>query len=136
MASNLAYVAKTGLSVHNYVVTGSGPTYFTQFTYGKISTFRSRFGNRFCLLIIGDQRIESDFYVVPWDTVCDGFTDSLVHETPRANGHILRRWICHVRNSCFELSKNGFETFKVDVGQYKGNMELLNQIQTNIKESL
>jgi hypothetical protein len=136
MANNLAYVAKSGLSVYNYVVTGSGPTYFTQFTYGKISTFRSRYGNRFCLVIIGDKRIESDFYVVPGDTVCDEFMDSSIHETLRATGHVVRRWICHVRNDLLESSKNGFETFKVDVGQYKGNMELLNQIRTNIEESL
>ena len=130
MATNRAYEAKSVLSGHNYVVMGSGPTYFTQFTHGKLTKFRSRYGSSFYLVIIGDRETESDFYIVPWNSVCNGFTDSLLQESPRATGHIVKRWVCHIRRGYLEISKDGFETFRANVGQCKGNDELLNTLLT------
>jgi len=121
-AMNRAHTSRGSLKLRHYVVTGSLPTYFTQFTEQKVLKLMAANGEAFCLIVIGDVEKEDDFYVIPWINVCHGFTQEMLHETPRASGHIVKRWVCHIRNGVLQVSKRGVETFEANVSAFRGDI--------------
>jgi hypothetical protein len=124
---NQAHAARDSLTLRHYVVTGSLPEYFTQFTERKLLKLRRATGEALCLVVIGDIEEEDDFYVIPWSKVCKGFTQELLHKTRRPSGHTVKRWVCHIRNGTLQISKRGVTSFEADVRAFRGDLSRISE---------
>lgn len=109
------------LGQRHYVVTGTGHDYFTQFTHPKLSRFRARYSNNFCLIIARNSNEAGDFFAIPFSSASEGFVEERLQETPRSTGHVVRRWVCHIRGEMLEISKKGMASFRLDVREFRGN---------------
>ena len=118
--TNIARLQRDDIKEWSYVVAGSGKddVYRVQFTQGKIDRYIARRGDRFNLVIMGSDEVESDYYVVPWASVSGGFTEERLQLDKR-----VRRWMVHVRSGFFKIYQGG--EFKIDISATKGNATML-----------
>jgi putative restriction endonuclease len=109
---NYAYEHRDELSKSNYVRTASPNTdYWVDFHFPKLNYYRSKFGDDFNLIIIGDKAIAGDFYVIPFRVVKDGFIEENLYQTPR------QRWMASITFHQLHVRKC---PFSIDVGSYYG----------------
>jgi putative restriction endonuclease len=109
---NYAYQHRDELSKSNYVRTASPNTdYWVDFHFPKLNDYRTKFGDDFNLIIIGDETIEGDFYVIPFRVVKEAFIEENIYQTPR------QRWIASITFHQLRVRKC---PFSIDVGGYYG----------------
>ena len=66
------------------------------FSQKKIRKYRERWGDDFCLVILGDTDIQDDFYAIPWSHVSDLFVDANVYPARAKDGRVTNRWQIHL----------------------------------------
>ena len=114
---NYALQNRQELEKSNYVRTASPNTnYWVDFHYNKLKDYESKFGDKFNLVIIGDENIEGDFYAIPYWLVKSMFTEQHLYQSPR------QRWMASVNFHQLNVRKN-HQT--IDVGGYYGVLEQL-----------
>jgi putative restriction endonuclease len=112
---NYAFENRKELEKSNYVRIASPNTnYWVDFRLSKIKEYESKFGEEFNLIIIGDENIEGDFYIIPYWLAKSVFTEQSLYETPR------QRWIASVNFHQLSVRKNHQA---IDIGGYYGVFE-------------
>lgn len=123
---NFALENRHELEKTNYVRIASPDTnYWVDFHYNKVKDYESRFGDTFNLIIIGNENIEGDFYVIPYWLVKPMFIEKHLYETPR------QRWMASVVFHQLNVRKN---RQTIDVGRYYGVFEQPDHDGGNVDE--
>ena len=81
------------------------------FHFPKLNDYRTRFGDDFNLIIIGDRTVEGDFYVIPFRVVKEAFIEENLYQSPR------QRWMASITFHQLHVRKC---PFIIDVGSYYG----------------
>ena len=109
---NYAYEHRNELSKSNYVRTASPNTdYWVDFHLPKLNDYRTKFGDNFNLVIIGDKAIEGDFYIIPFRMVKEAFIEENLYVSPR------QRWMASITFHQLQVRRC---PFSIDVGSYYG----------------
>jgi hypothetical protein len=113
---NYALQNRQELEKSNYVRTASPNTnYWVDFHFNKMKDYEAKFGDKFNLIIIGDENIEGDFYTIPYWLVKLMFVEQNLYESPR------QRWMASINFHQLNVRKN-HQT--IDVGGYYGVLDL------------
>ncbi|MGD8405986.1 MAG: HNH endonuclease [Anaerolineales bacterium] len=109
---NYAYEHRDELSESNYVRTASPNTdYWIDFHFPKLNSYREKLGDNFNLIIVGDKKVEGDFYVIPFRSVKEAFIETNLYQSPR------QRWMASIKFHQLQVRKC---SFSIDVGSYYG----------------
>jgi putative restriction endonuclease len=112
---NYALQNRQELEKSNYVrIAGPDTKYWVNFHFNKLKDYEAKFGDKFNLIIIGDENIEGDFYAIPYWLVKPMFAEQYLYETPR------QKWMATVNFHQLNVRKN-HQT--IDVGGYYGVLE-------------
>lgn len=109
---NLALSEKANLEKTNYVRTADNQSnYWVSFYKTKLDRYVKEFGNKFFIVIIGQNNLETDFFAIPFGEVQHVFQEEFLYEEPK-------RWMMSVLNNQLLVRKF---PYKIDVGQFYGN---------------
>ena len=90
---NWAMVNRKALSEWHYTMKGTAPNYFFNLVPGVLGEYVRNSGGDFCLVIIGDEGVEDDFWAIPFARVKDLFTEvTLTKDSSQNPG----RWLCNI----------------------------------------
>lgn len=91
------------LAINNYVRKADAKTnYWLDLSEGKINHYRELTSDNFNIIIYGDEDIETDFYIIPFEEL-----KHLLLENTFAKSEGRRRWIGNIINHHISLSNTG-----------------------------
>lgn len=91
------------LAVNNYVRKADAKTnYWLDLSEGRINYYRELTSDNFNIIIYGDEDIETDFYIIPFEEL-----KHLLLENNFAKSEGRRRWIGNIINHHISLSNTG-----------------------------
>lgn len=100
---NWVKVNRERLAVNNYVRKADAKTnYWLDLSYGRISYYRQLTNDSFNIIIYGDENVETDFYIIPYEEL-----KHLLTEVSFAKGDKRKRWIGNIINHHISLSNTG-----------------------------
>jgi hypothetical protein len=119
---NWASLNRATLADRHYTMKGTAPNYFFNLRPRVLGEYACKPGGNFCLIIIGDEAIEDDFYVIPFDAV-----NSLFTEDKLAKGEKTPRWLCNIFHDRLHVYPGGQRNagLEADIGKYRGNRSCL-----------
>lgn len=115
----------------NYIKKASSNNYWFDFYYDKAKNYINKFDELFNLIIIGDENIENDYYIIPFSYLSDIFIEKNLSSDTKTQ---RTRWVGNIFNKRTFKLNNCDITF--DVSQFYGNPDLLSENSTNDYEEI
>jgi HNH endonuclease len=127
---NFADINKEVLDDCHYVLRSPGhPRRWAAFSPAKVNRSRERWGDDFCLLVVGDLSAQDDFYAIPWPHISHLFIEENVYPLQR-KGKVTPQWKMHLEGPPhvfqLEFAKNDFRPGpRFDASAWYGNRHAL-----------
>lgn len=100
---NWIKVNREKLAVNNYIRKADAKTnYWLDLSVGKLNHYRQLTNDSFNIIIYGDEEIETDFYIIPYEEL-----KHLLTEDSFTKSEGRRRWIGNIINHHIVLSNSG-----------------------------
>lgn len=81
---------------HYILHSAKHPRRWVAFSPKKVGSYRSKFGDKFCLVVTGHPSIPGDFYAFPWSAISELFTEANRFPVQQKNGTLTHRWQIHL----------------------------------------
>jgi putative restriction endonuclease len=128
---NLLLTQREELEKLNYVKKADPKIdYWTDFSYKLIKEKLNYFDDCFNLIIIGDENIERDFYIIPFKYISDIFVEKFLSTDIKTR---RIRWVCKIKNHKLILNKCSKNK---DVAEFYGNTNLLIDVKNASYEEI
>lgn len=119
------------VAARHYLIRSSAhPRRWAAFSPRKVMSFRERWNDNFCLVVLGALGVPDDFYAIPWKEVAHLFIDENDYPAPSRDGRVTNRWQIHLEGPPhhfqFELAKGDSRPRpRFDASRWYGNRHVL-----------
>jgi putative restriction endonuclease len=126
---NLAIIHRAELEERNYVRKADPrQKYWFDFAANKMADYQQQFGDSFALIIVGDEDVPNDYYVIPFPEVAHVFATEFLSVDQDGT---RRRWVGSVENDRLKITR--FPD-RINIKQCKGAR--FEEIQPRVEQSL
>jgi len=121
---NILLIQREELKKLNYVRKAEPEAdYWADFSYEIIKKYLNCFDECFNLIIIGNENIEKDFYIIPFEYIADIFIEEFLSIDKKGK---RVRWVCKIKNDKFILNKC---CKNKDVAEFYGSTNIVTEIR-------
>ena len=110
--------------MRHYIRKAGAQDYWFDFSANKLEAYRTKFGDKFCLVVYGSEVVD-DAYVIPYSDVITFFSEDLLDDR--------HRWIGNIRHNIIRVSPGGKS---MSLSAYYNAFELLEETEQGEHKSI